>query len=66
MSKYYKNIGPRNKAQSPFTYDLSIQPRKEEKTQWENPPLNMDNKTKFENIVINHDSQHDQQSPKVI
>ena len=31
MSKYKKTIGPRNKAQSPFTYYLSIQPRKEEK-----------------------------------
>ena len=66
MSKYHKNIGPRNKAQSPFTYFLSIQPRKEAKTQWENPPLNMDSKTKFENIDINHASQHDQQSPVVI
>ena len=42
MSKYQKNIGPSNKAYSPFTYCLSIQPRKEA---WENPPLNMDNKT---------------------
>ena len=47
MSKYQKTIGPRNKYQSPFTYFFSIQPRKEEKTQWENPPLNMDMKQKF-------------------
>ena len=47
MIKYQKTIGPSNKAQSPFTYCLSIQPRKEAKTQWENPPLNMDSKTKF-------------------
>ena len=47
MSKYQKNIGPNNKSQSPFTYCFSIQPSKEEKTQWENPPLNMDTKTKF-------------------
>ena len=67
MSKYQKNIDPGNKAQSPFTYFLSIQPRKEEKTQWENPPLNMDRKNKiFGNIVINHASHHDQQSPAVI
>ena len=66
MSKYQKNIGPSNKAQSPFTYWLSIQPRKDAKTQWENPPLNMDSKIKFENLVINHASQHDQQSPAVI
>ena len=66
ISKYQKTIGPSNKAYSPFTYYLSIQPRKEAKTQWENPPLNMDSKTKFEYIVINHASQHDQQSPAVI
>ena len=47
MSKYKKNIGPRNKSYSPFTYRLSIQPRKEAKTQWENPPLNMDRKNKI-------------------
>ena len=47
MSKYHKNIGTRNKAQSPFTYFLSIQPTKEAKTQWENPPLNMDRKNKI-------------------
>ena len=29
MSKYQKTIGPRNKDYSPFTYCLSIQPRKE-------------------------------------
>ena len=51
---------------------MSNEPRKEEKTQWENPPLNMDSKRKFENIVINHSSQndhasqHDQKSPAVI
>ena len=48
MSKYQKTIGPNNKGdkdQSPFTCCLSIQPRKEEKTQWENPPLNMERKT---------------------
>ena len=57
MSKYQKNIGPRNKDLSPFTYSLSIQPRKEAKTQWENPPLNIDRKNKnFGNIVINHAS----------
>ena len=66
MSKYQKTIGPSNKDYSPFTYYLSIQPRKEGKTQWENPPLNMDRKTKFGNIVINHASQHDQKSPAVI
>ena len=66
MSKYQKNIGPINKAQSPFTYCLSIQPRKEAKTQWENPPLNMDSKTKFKNLIISHASQHDQKSPTVI
>ena len=66
MSKYQKNLGPSKKAQSPFTYCLSIQPRKEAKTKWENPPLNMDRKTKFGNIVINHASQHDQKSPAVI
>ena len=62
MSKYQKNIGPTNKAQSPLTYCLSIQPRKEAKTQWEKHPLNMDKKTKFGNIVINHASQHDHKS----
>ena len=56
MSKYQKNIGPSNKAYSSVTYCLSIQPRKEAKTQWGNPPLNMDRKTKFGNIVINHAS----------
>ena len=66
MSKYHKTIGPSSKAQSPFTYFLSTQPRKEEKIQWENPPLNMDSKTKFENIVINYASQHDQKSLVVI
>ena len=39
MSKYQKTIGPRNKAQSPFTYYLSIQPRKDAKTQWEKSSL---------------------------
>ena len=58
ISKYQKTIGHRNKTYSPFTYYMSIQQRKEAKTHWENPPLNMDNK--FENIVINHDLQHDQ------
>ena len=66
MSKYKKTIGPSNKDQSPFTHCLSIQPRKEAKTQWENPPLNIDRKTKFGNLVINHASQHDQKSPAVI
>ena len=47
MSKYQKNLGPSNKSWSPFTYCLSIQPRKEAKTQWENPPLNMDRKNKI-------------------
>ena len=47
MSKYQKTIGPSNNAYSPFTYFLSIQPRKEAKTQWENPPLNMDRTNKF-------------------
>ena len=42
MSKYHKTIGPINKDQSPFTYCMSIQPRKEAKSQRENPPLNMD------------------------
>ena len=46
MSKYQKTVGPSNKYFT-FTYCLSIQPRKEAKTQWENPPLNMDKKTKF-------------------
>ena len=45
---------------------LSKEMRKEEKPQWENPPLNMDSKTKFGNIVITHASQHDQKSPAVI
>ena len=35
MSKYQKTMWPSNKAQSPFTYYLSIQPSKEAKTQWE-------------------------------
>ena len=48
MSKYKKNIGPSNKDQSPFTHWMSIQPRKEAKTQWENPPLNIDSKKIFE------------------
>ena len=47
MSKYQKNIGPSNKAQSPFTYCMSIQPGKKEKPQWENPALNMDKKNKI-------------------
>ena len=66
MSKYHKTIGPRNKDYSPFTYCLSIEPRKEAKTQWENPPLNMDRNFFFGNLVINHTSPHDQQSPTVI
>ena len=66
MSKYQKTIGPSNKAQSPFTYCLSIQPRKEANIEWENPPLNMDKKTKFGNLVINNASQHDKKSPVVI
>ena len=66
MSKYQKTIGTRNKAYSPFTYFLSIQPKKEAKTQWENPPLNMDKKKQIGNLVINHASHHDQQSPIVI
>ena len=45
---------------------MSIQPRKEAKTQWENPPLNMDRKQNFGNLVINYSSPHDQQSPVVI
>ena len=48
MSKYQKTIGPSNKSYSPFTYCLSIQPRKEAKTQWENPPLNMGMKQNLE------------------
>ena len=47
MSKYPKTIGPKNKSYLPFTYCLSIQPRKEAKTQWENPPLNVDKKFFF-------------------
>ena len=66
MSKYNKTIGPGNKAQSPFTYYMSIQPRKEAKSQWENPPLNMDRKQNFGNLVINQTSPHDQQSPTMI
>ena len=66
MSKYQKNIGPRRKAQSPFIYSLSIQPRKEEKKQSENPPLNMDMKQNFGNLVINHASPHDQRFPTLI
>ena len=66
MSKYQKTIGPRNKAHSPFTYCLSIQLRKEAKTQWKNPPLNMDRLTKFGNLFINHASQYDQKSSSVI
>ena len=66
MSKYQKIIGPSSKALSPFTYCMSIQPRKEAKTQWKNPPLNMDRTQNFGNIVINHYSPHDQQSPAVI
>ena len=65
-SKYQKTIGPSNKAQSPFTYCMSIQPRKEAKPTWENPPLNMDCKTKFGNLVFTHASQHDQKYPVVI
>ena len=67
MSKYQKTIGPRNNYYSPFRYCLSIQPRKEAKTQWENPTLNMDRKKQnFGNLVINHASQHYQQSPTMI
>ena len=67
MSKYQKNMGPRNKDQSPFAYCLSIQPRKEAKTKWKNPPLNMDRKNKiFGNLIINHASQHDKKSIAVI
>ena len=35
---------------------MSIQPRKQEKTQWENPPLNMENKILeiLSSIVIHH------------
>ena len=66
MSKYQKTIGPSNKAQSPFTYCLSIQPRKEAKTQWEKSSLKDGHETKFGNLVINHASQHDQQSLAVI
>ena len=47
MSKYQKNIGPRIRISHPFTYCKSIQPRKEAKPTWENPPLNMDYKTKL-------------------
>ena len=55
ISKYQKNIGPRNKAFSPFTYSLSIQPSKEAKTQWEKSPLKHgQEKQNFGNIVINH------------
>ena len=66
MSKYQKNIGPSNKDQSPFTYCMSIQLRKEAKIQLENPTLNMDRKQNFGNIVINHSSPHDQKSPAMI
>ena len=66
VSKYHKIIGPRKEAQSPFTYCMSIQPKKEAKTQWENPPLNMDRKQNFGNVFINNTSPHDQQSPAVI
>ena len=51
MSKYKKTIGPSNNSYSPFTYCLSIQPRKEEETQWENTPLNMDRKNKTFEIL---------------
>ena len=66
MSKYQKTIGPSNKAQSPFTYGLSIQPRKEAKTQWEKSSLKHGHETKFGNIVINHASKNVQKSPIVI
>ena len=67
MSKYQKIIGQATRLSCPFTYCMSIQARKEEKTQWENPPLNMDRKNKiFGNLVINHASQNDQKSPVVI
>ena len=46
MSKYQKTVGPSNKYFT-FTYCLSIQPRKEAKTQWENHPLNMDRKNQI-------------------
>ena len=39
---------------------------KRKKPNGKNPPLNMDSKTKFENIVINQASQNDQQSIAVI
>ena len=67
MSKYQKNIGPRNKYQSPFTYCLSIQPRKEEKTPVRKSSLKHEQeKENFGNLVINHASYHDQKSPVVI
>ena len=39
---------------------------KRQKPSGKNPPLNMDSKTKFENLVINHASQHDQKSSAMI
>ena len=45
---------------------LSKEMGKEEKPQGENPPSNMESKKKFENIVINHASKHDQKSPAMI
>ena len=47
MSKYQKTIGPSNKAYSPFTYCMSIKPRKEAKTQWEKSSLKHGHETKF-------------------
>ena len=66
LLKYQKNIGPSKNDYSPFTYCLSIQPRKEAKTQWENPTLNMDMIKKIGNIFIDHYSPHGQQSIAVI
>ena len=66
MSKYQKIIGPRNKAKSPF-YILHVHITKERgKNPMGNPPLSMDRKQNFGNLVINHSSPHDQKSLAMI
>ena len=39
---------------------------KRQKPSGRDPPLNMDRKQNFENLVINHASPHDKKSPAVI
>ena len=66
MSKYQKIIGPRNSLSHPLHTACPFNQGKRQKPNGKNPPLNMDYKTKFGNLVITHSSQHDQQSPAVI